>query len=387
MTTIELFPCSGGMAEGFRRAGIVFDLAFDWDAEACASYEANLGRRPVQLDVRDLVRMVRAGWSPGHTRLLVADPPCTPWSRAGKRQGLDDDRDTLAPTCDLVQLLAPDVFVIGNIPGLDDAPNAAAVDATIGALRRRWCVHLLRINAADYGVPQVRVRPFWIGHRAGPCPVLPPTTHADPEVLRERGPALPGFERLLPWVTVREALAGLPPEQWGRPVRLRHEGARAAPRHPPNEIDAPANTVGASDGGGSKRALRLRTPQSARAASADAPGRSVDARPARAGTGDSGVLAWPWDRPATTLDSRDVLAPPGRNGRSEERGGEPQPQRAHPDAIALSEAAAAILQGFPTTWQFVGKTKASRWSQIGMAVPPAMAEAVGRAVAKMLART
>ncbi len=44
---LELFPCSGGMAEGFRRAGITFDLAFDAWPEACASYEANLGHRPV----------------------------------------------------------------------------------------------------------------------------------------------------------------------------------------------------------------------------------------------------------------------------------------------------------------------------------------------------
>jgi site-specific DNA-cytosine methylase len=36
--SIELFPCSGGLAEGFRRAGVTFDLAFDADADACDSY-------------------------------------------------------------------------------------------------------------------------------------------------------------------------------------------------------------------------------------------------------------------------------------------------------------------------------------------------------------
>lgn len=30
---IELFSCSGGMAEGFRRAGIEFDLVFDKDED------------------------------------------------------------------------------------------------------------------------------------------------------------------------------------------------------------------------------------------------------------------------------------------------------------------------------------------------------------------
>lgn len=78
---LELFPCSGGMAEGFRRAGITFSHAFDYDADACNSYERNLGHRPVRMDVRDLLRMVWGGWRPGPIRLLVADPPCTPWSR------------------------------------------------------------------------------------------------------------------------------------------------------------------------------------------------------------------------------------------------------------------------------------------------------------------
>ena len=33
---LELFSCSGGMAEGFRRAGLPITMAFDYDADACA---------------------------------------------------------------------------------------------------------------------------------------------------------------------------------------------------------------------------------------------------------------------------------------------------------------------------------------------------------------
>jgi hypothetical protein len=78
------------MAEGFRRAGLPVTMAFDWDAEARASYEANHGHAPVGMDVRDLERLLRDGWSPGPVDLFVADPPCTPWSRAGKRKGTGD---------------------------------------------------------------------------------------------------------------------------------------------------------------------------------------------------------------------------------------------------------------------------------------------------------
>lgn len=52
-----------------------------------------------------------------------------------------------------------------------------------------------------------------------------------------------------------------------------------------------------------------------------------------------------------------------------------------------SERAAAILQGFPDGWHFVGKTKRARWSQIGQAMPPPLAAAVARAIAEQLRAT
>jgi DNA (cytosine-5)-methyltransferase 1 len=55
--------------------------------------------------------------------------------------------------------------------------------------------------------------------------------------------------------------------------------------------------------------------------------------------------------------------------------------------VRLSETAAAILQGFPDGWKFCGKTKSARWSQIGQAMPPPLAEAVARSIARQLAAT
>lgn len=64
MNVIEVFCCSGGMAEGLRRAGVAIAMSFDYDADACASYERNLGHAPIRIDVHDLHRMVLAGWRP-----------------------------------------------------------------------------------------------------------------------------------------------------------------------------------------------------------------------------------------------------------------------------------------------------------------------------------
>jgi site-specific DNA-cytosine methylase len=80
---LELNACMGGMSEGFRRAGVSFDMAVDYDPNACESHERNIGLRPVQLDIHDLVRMARFGAFAPRVDLFVADPPCTPWSMAG----------------------------------------------------------------------------------------------------------------------------------------------------------------------------------------------------------------------------------------------------------------------------------------------------------------
>lgn len=433
---LELFCCAGGMAEGFRRAGVHFDVAVDFAPDHCDSYERNIGHRPLCMDARQLLADVLLGENRWTVDLLVADPPCTPWSRAGKRLGTADERDMLEVTCALIAALRPRRYLIGNVPGLDDGTNLAVVQRHIGGLGKLgYCVRdFARLDAADYGVPQHRIRPFWFGHREGPCITWPVPTHGDPLSLATL--PLPGIEPLRPWVTCREALGHLSPEELGRPCRMRKRDCHGKqlgsvpqrparvvgtsnlsdgntltlnPRHAPNTLDAPAHTVLAKIRGNSGQALQLseptskhpaatphepsptiragggghtgphvmlaavsgrkrrppptQGPQSTRVISPDAPSTTVQAREDRVGSG-SPVLDWPWPRPSTT-GHHDDLYPLD-----------------HADAVILSERAAAILQGFPESWVFCGKTKKARWSQIGQAMPPALAEAVARAVVR-----
>jgi DNA (cytosine-5)-methyltransferase 1 len=387
---LELFSCSGGLAAGFRAAGIDFFATVDSDPNACASYESNLGIRPLQIDVRDLLRMLRSGWSAGGVDLVVADPPCAPWSRAGKKKGLEDERDLLRETVEIIAAIRPRAYLVGNIPGLQDATSWPVVQETIGSLSKLgYCARDFAVlDAADYGVPQRRARPYWYGHREGSCIVWPAATHCDPRKLRQR--TLPGHEVLRPWVTCREALAGLSPEDLGRLVRVKAPSAR-----PVNDKKNKRGVI----------KVRDRVPQSARLGDPGAPAATLTARPARSGSGDSVVLSlhpkhpinqpkapawgigvsgagakggkvmgWPWDRPATTVCAGiDKIAPAGEHA-----------GQFGPNAIVLSEKAAAILQGFPPSWVFVGKTKAARWSQIGQAVPPIVAEGIGRSILRAL---
>ena len=108
---------------------------------------------------------------------------------------------------------------------------------------------------------------------------------------------------------------------------------------------------------------------------ADAPSFTVTAKGDCRGAQGACVLEWPWDRPATTVTTREALPPPGHHEAS---------MLSMPDAVKLSERAGAILQGFPPAWRFVAKTKRARWSMIGMAMPPPLAEVVGRSILRQM---
>jgi DNA (cytosine-5)-methyltransferase 1 len=403
---IELFGCAGGMADGFRQAGLQFEFAFDRDPDACASYTANLGRAPIEMDVRSLSRLIGQGWLPRNKiDLLVADPPCTPWSRSGKRQGLADHRDMLAETCLLISKLRPRYWLIGNVPGLDDATNWETVQAVIGGIDG-YCIDYLKLDAADYGVPQHRLRPVWFGHPFGTAHLsYPRPTHCDP---RERDTLhIPGYE-MSPWVTVRQALEHLPLSDLGTPIRVRWNNKS----HEPSQLDVPGKVVPASQPGNRGAVLsidhrmsgpnepaktltmnthgdgallelpRTNAPWALLRNSkhpinrANEPAFTITARDTGGAQGGRS-LEWPWDRPSTTVTSRDSIPKFGRNGRNAW-----ETQSAN--AIKLSERAASLLQGFPDGWKFVGKTKRSRWAQIGQAMPPPLAHALARGIVRII---
>lgn len=473
---VELFCCSGGLSEGLRRADLPVSMAFDFDDDAIASHEANTGLRPIKMDARDLLRVIEEGGSIGMVDLFVADPPCTPWSRAGKRLGQADERDMLAVTVALIRLIRPRAWLLANVPGLDDGPNWPTVQRTIGSLAQAYCVDFARLDAADYGTPQHRVRPFWYGHGwSTPCLVWPPRTHG---AAHECGATLPGLTGLWPHVTCRQALGHLSREDLGKPVRLRWRACKGsqiasipdAParvvgtsnlsdgnvlahpteafkkrsnrpgrkprastldepahvvttrdtsgdgstlslldgpnqrpstadmpartltrnthgdgallvhaRHPINQLDAPPFCVTTKgDGRGAQGACVLAVPDGHPISRPDEPGHVVPS--SQPGNGGA-VIEWPWERLATTVTAADRLAPPGHHGKSFL-----SDNRGHgPNAIQLSEKAAAILQGFPDRWVFSGATKRARWAQIGMAMPPPLGEAVARSIAEQLA--
>jgi site-specific DNA-cytosine methylase len=152
------------------------------------------------------------------------------------------------------------------------------------------------------------------------------------------------------------------------------------PDHRPSRADAPARTLTRNTYGDGALLVNERHPINR----LDEPSFTVTTKGDGRGAQGACVLALSghpssrWEEPALGIPS----SQPGNGGMTILDSLQAPGSRAN--AIKLSERAAAILQGFPDGWVFAGATKKARWAQIGMAMPPPLAEAVGRSIARVL---
>ena len=192
---LDLFAGCGGMTAGFRREGFEPVLAVEWDLHAAATYAANFGADHVLWSDIAGVPDERVP----EVDVVIGGPPCQGFSNLGTRDP-DDPRNRLwREYARIVRAANPKVFVIENVDRFSRSAEFELLLAEVktGALKDyvlTWDV----LNAADYGVPQRRLRTIVIGSRVGP-PTLPPPTHD------RRG--ADGRPR---WRGVRSVLEGLP---------------------------------------------------------------------------------------------------------------------------------------------------------------------------------
>ena len=216
---MSLFSGAGGLDLGVEAAGYRTAAAVEINDDAADTMEKNfhsLASPVIRKSIMDVPtkELLRAAGLRGRERpdLLVGGPPCTPFSKSGfwlewKRAGLDPDASLLQAYTRVLAEARPRAFILENVYALT-YQNKASRPAFQRLLREideagyqfTWRV----LNAADYGVPQLRPRLFVIGtpKRTRP-PVLPEPTHGGQWERRTSG----GGE--LTHVTSGQALAGL----------------------------------------------------------------------------------------------------------------------------------------------------------------------------------
>lgn len=127
------------------------------------------------------------GVSPGHLDLLAAGPPCQGFSRVGrsKLNSLAQQRDAFRhdtrnqlylDIVDLLPVLQPRAFIVENVTGVLNLGGVNVAERMVEAAERHgYCCRVAVLNSAWYGVPQTRERVFILGFREdlGITPDLP----------------------------------------------------------------------------------------------------------------------------------------------------------------------------------------------------------------------
>lgn len=223
---IDLFAGAGGLSEGITEAGFHGLFSNEIVPEYAQTYQRNHPSTIVETaDIRDLSPekiMKDLSLERGELDLIAGGPPCQGFSiNAPIRSMLDDRNHLFKDYLRFVDVFAPKAILIENVPGLVSFEDGATLHAILDALAELGYgadVHIL--GAAYYGVPQMRWRTIIIGLRGKNLPphIFPePVFHAPirPNFTSTfNGQSLvkmPTAETDSKFVTVHEAIGDLPP--------------------------------------------------------------------------------------------------------------------------------------------------------------------------------
>jgi len=200
-TVLDLFCGAGGLSLGFEKAGFQTICAIDHNDAALKTYTQNL-RHPAQKYGLDEVGLVFP-----EADVIVGGPPCQGFSSAGMRRNGDRRNSLVACFAQTVAQIRPRAFLFENVEGFLTAENGARVmDLLEPLLAAGYRIHLRKVNAANYGVPQHRKRVIAIGGLHWE-PTFPNPTHT---AFGAPG-ALLASKHLPLAPTVGESLGDLPP--------------------------------------------------------------------------------------------------------------------------------------------------------------------------------
>ena len=251
--SISLFTGAYGLDLGFEQAGFEVTLGLDISSASYENFHANRPGKPFitedinKISIQDILK--EAGLKPGEVDVLTGGPPCQPFSTAGKRLALNDPRaSALMRYIDAINEMKPKVFVMEEVPGLlsarikhvplkergkrpltpEEKPGSVWRVVLEELRKTGYIIKWKKLNAADYGTPQIRERIIVIGVRPDiarkkriteATPLHPTPTHTGYARRPKQQKATKSKEKpldewvsptkLRPWVTLAEAIADI----------------------------------------------------------------------------------------------------------------------------------------------------------------------------------
>jgi DNA (cytosine-5)-methyltransferase 1 len=192
---ISLFTGAGGLDLGFEEAGFEVAAAVEIDAEAVTTLRKNRDWTVIDRDIHTVTskEVLGAGaLGVGEADALIGGPPCQPFSKSGYWASgdtlrLDDPRaGTMAAYLRVLRDTLPATFFLENVPGLAYRGKSEGIELVRRTVERinqecgtDYSLSVAQLNAAHYGVPQMRERVIVVGARDGSVFSFPEPAHVD----------------------------------------------------------------------------------------------------------------------------------------------------------------------------------------------------------------
>jgi len=338
-TCVDSFCGAGGLGLGLKRAGFKTLLSFDIDSKCIDTIRKNrkyFDHPAIAADIADMLNgklLEIIGKKRGELFLLAGGPPCQGFSVQRRGSDTDERNNLVLMYGQLIDELFPYYFVMENVSGIAGKRGKTILHTLFERLDNiGYDVNIQLLDAQEHGVPQRRKRYVIVGVRKDI--MSHKFTYPAP---------LPGR------ITVRDTIGNLPePPQDGsdHPDYPLHRRDRLSPKN--------LQRIQAVHEGEGRDALPVELLADCHKVSSAIIGhRNVYGRMA-------------WDEVAPTITARFDSFTRGKFGHPDQ-----------PRSISLREG--ALLQTFPMDFAFEG-SKVDVARQIGNAVPPNLAERIGKSI-------
>ncbi|MFD5051348.1 DNA cytosine methyltransferase [Streptomyces tendae] len=347
-----MFSGAGGMSWGFH-AHPAFRIAAAVDAQKSKpsrstldcndTYERNIGIKPLEYDLQqisaaELHQAVRSEGGFRNPTVLLACPPCTGFTRTlPKNHSEDDPRNSLVGrVAEFAAILRPKVIVLENARELIRGSFRSHSENLTRQLHELgYSVHSQIYRLDKMGLPQRRERAIMIAVSAG----------LD---LRTLDDLWAGWKVNPKSITVRHAIYDLPEVAAG-------QTDVADPSHVSSNVtDTVLRRIRAIPTDGGSWISLFETPETEQLAT-PAMRRSVEADRTNHFSDVYGRMAWDTPAPVIKRECSHV-----GNGRY-----------THPQQDRLCTVRElALLQGFPSNYDFEGTSRQNAYRHVGDAVPP-----------------
>jgi DNA (cytosine-5)-methyltransferase 1 len=221
LNTIDLFAGAGGMSLGLEMSGFNVKAAIESVPRAAQTHQQNF--RDCQMisgDIQDFSAQLfaeAAQIEPGQIDLVAGGPPCQTFSTIGRAkirsikteigEKADPRNYLFSNFFDYVSYFQPRVFLMENVPAIRSKYKGQLFSRILEIIDKLdYEVHISTLNAADFGVPQTRKRLFIVGTKKGLNFTFPKPSHQNPDL--KGGETR--FNDMPLYSTVSDALGDLP---------------------------------------------------------------------------------------------------------------------------------------------------------------------------------